>query len=176
MLIFIPGRAVVSNSLSLAIGMLVAFLWRIPLSHKWLEDHRRTLYFALGVFLTGVIVLTGYSPSFHSIAMQSIGFSWLGIFFALLLLLTLVNPAGPIEALARMRLLLELGKVSYCLYLIHSAVNLFCRAALQPSRVSQSDWRIIAVPMIACVISYLMEKFYLLRTAIVTLWAYLQIL
>lgn len=143
---------------TLAIGMLVAFLWRIPLSHKWLEDHRRTLYFALGVFLTGVIVLTAYSPSFHSIAMQSIGFSWLGIFFALLLILTLVNPAGPIAALARMRVLRELGKVSYCLYLIHPAVNLFCRAALQLSRVSQSDWRIIVVPMVACVVSYLIAK------------------
>jgi peptidoglycan/LPS O-acetylase OafA/YrhL len=143
---------------SLAMGMLVAFLWRDPLSHKLLEDHRRTLYVLFSVFLAGVIVLTAFWPSFHSIAMQSIGFSWLALFFALLLLLTLVHPAGPIATLARLKVLRELGKVSYCLYLIHPVVNLCCRTILQPAHASQSDWRIIAVPMVACIASYLIAK------------------
>jgi peptidoglycan/LPS O-acetylase OafA/YrhL len=143
---------------ALAIGMLVAFLWRKPMSRKWLAGHRPTLYFSLGVFLTGVIVLTTYWPSFHSIAMQSVGFSWIDIFFALLLLLTLINPAGSVAALARIGVLREVGSVSYCLYLIHPVVNLLCRAALQPSHVVQSDWRIIAVPIVACIVSYLIAK------------------
>jgi peptidoglycan/LPS O-acetylase OafA/YrhL len=90
--------------------------------------------------------------------MQSVGFSWLAIFFALLLLLTLVNPTGPIASLASMRWLRELGNVSYCLYIIHQAVNLFCHAILLPAQVSHSDWRVIAVPMVACVVSYLIAK------------------
>ena len=143
---------------SLAIGMLVAFLWRKPQSHKWLEDHRRILYHLFGVFLAGVVVLGTYWPSYRSIAMQSVGFSWLAIFFALLLLLTLVNPTGAIASLASRRWLRELGNVSYCLYIIHQAVNLFCHAILQPARVSQSDWRVIAVPMLACIVSYLIAK------------------
>ena len=143
---------------SLAIGMLVAFLWRKPQSHKWLEDHRRILYHLFGVFLAGVVVLETYWPSYRSIAMQSVGFSWLAIFFALLLLLTLVNPAGAIASLASRSWLRELGNVSYCLYIIHQAVNLFCHVILQPARVSQSDWRVIAVPMLACIVSYLIAK------------------
>jgi peptidoglycan/LPS O-acetylase OafA/YrhL len=139
---------------SLAIGMLVAFLWRRPEWHKWLESHTRILYLLFGVFLTGVVVLGTYWPSPRSIAMQSVGFSWLAIFFALLLLLTLVNPAGRIASLARMKWLRELGNVSYCLYLIHPAVNLACHAILQPRQVSQSDWRVVAVPMVACLVSY----------------------
>jgi peptidoglycan/LPS O-acetylase OafA/YrhL len=143
---------------SLAIGMLVAFLWRKPQSHKWLEDHRRILYRLFGVFLTGVLVLGTYWPSSGSIAMQSVGYSWLAIFFALLLLLTLVNPAGHIASLASMRALRELGNVSYCLYIIHQAVNLLCHAILQPAQVSQSDWRVVAVAIVACVVSYLIAK------------------
>jgi peptidoglycan/LPS O-acetylase OafA/YrhL len=143
---------------SLAIGMLVALLWRTPQSHKWLEDHRRILYRLFGMFLTGVVVLGTYWPSSGSIAMQSVGYSWLAIFFALLLLITLVNPAGHVASLASMRVLRELGNVSYCLYIIHQAVNLLCQAILRPARVSQSDWRVIAVPMVACVVSYLIGK------------------
>jgi peptidoglycan/LPS O-acetylase OafA/YrhL len=143
---------------SLAIGMLVAILWRRPQSHRWLEDHRWILYNLFGVFLSGVVALLTYSPSPRSIAMQSVGFSWLAIFFALLLLLTLVNPEGPIASLASMRWLRELGNVSYCLYIIHQAVNLFCHAILQPAMVGQSDWRVIAVPVVACIVSYLIAK------------------
>jgi len=143
---------------SLAVGMLVAFLWHRPQSHKWLEDHRQILYRLFGVFLTGVVVLGTYWPSSGSIAMQSIGFSWLAIFFALLLLLTLVNPAGQLASLTSMRCLRELGNVSYCLYIIHQAVNLCCHTILQPAQVSQSDWRVIAVPMVACLVSYSIAK------------------
>jgi peptidoglycan/LPS O-acetylase OafA/YrhL len=138
--------------------MLVAFLWRKPQSHKWLEDHRPILYSLFGVFLTGVVVLGTYWPSSGSIAMQSVGYSWLAIFFSLLLLLTLVNPAGHIASLASMRALRELGNVSYCLYIIHQAVNLLCHAILQPGQVSQSDWRVAAVPIVACVVSYSIAK------------------
>jgi peptidoglycan/LPS O-acetylase OafA/YrhL len=138
--------------------MLMAFLWRRPQSHKWLEDHHRILYRLFGVFLTGVIVLGTYWPSSGSIAMQSVGFNWLAIFFALLLLLTLANPAGQIASLASTKWLRELGSVSYCLYIIHQVVNLFCHAILLPVQVSQSDWRVIAVPIVACVGSYLIAR------------------
>ena len=138
----------------LAIGVLVAFLWRKPQSQKWLKSHAGVLYSLFGVFLTGIFVLGSHWPSHHSLAMQSVGFTWLAIFYALLLVLTLVNPAGPFASLARMRWLRELGNVSYCVYIIHQSVNLFCHEVLLPTQGNPSDWRVIAVPMVACVVSY----------------------
>jgi peptidoglycan/LPS O-acetylase OafA/YrhL len=90
--------------------------------------------------------------------MQSVGFSWLAIFFGLILILTLVSPRGPIASLARMSWLHELGRVSYCLYLIHQAVNLFCQAILQPTPDSTNDWKVLAVPTVAIVLSYAIAK------------------
>jgi peptidoglycan/LPS O-acetylase OafA/YrhL len=42
--------------------------------------------------------------------------------------------------------------------MIHQAVNLFCHAILQPAVVSQSDWRVIAVAVVACIVSYLVAE------------------
>jgi peptidoglycan/LPS O-acetylase OafA/YrhL len=139
---------------SLAVGMLVAILWRKPRSHSWLQNNPLTIYLAVGVFLTGVVLLEVSSPSHHSIAMQSVGFSWLAIFFGLILILILVSPRGPIASVARMSWLHELGRVSYCLYIIHQVVNLFCHAILQPTRDSAVRWEVLAVPTVAIVLSY----------------------
>jgi peptidoglycan/LPS O-acetylase OafA/YrhL len=143
---------------SLAVGMLVAILWRRPQSHRWLQNNPSTVYLLVGIFLTGIVLLDDYSPSHHSIVMQSVGFSWLAIFFGLILILTLVSPRGPIASLARMSWLHELGRVSYCLYIIHQAVNLFCHAILQPTPDSTNDWKVLAVPTVAIVLSYAIAK------------------
>lgn len=142
----------------LALGMLVAFLWREPRSHIWLHEHRRGIRYSFCAFLAGAIVLGAVSPSFHSMAMQSIGFSWIAFLFAHLLVLTLVSPAGLIATVARSSWLCELGSVSYCLYIIHQVVNALCHIVLQPAAAKQSDWRVIVVPMVACAIAYSIAK------------------
>jgi peptidoglycan/LPS O-acetylase OafA/YrhL len=139
---------------SLAMGMLVAILWRKPQSHRWLQYNPAAIYLLVGAFLAGAVLLEAYSPSHHSIAMQSVGFSWLAIFFGLILILTLVSPRGPVASLARMSWLHEFGRVSYCLYIIHQAVNLFCHAILQPTPDSVAGWKVLAVPTVAMVLSY----------------------
>jgi peptidoglycan/LPS O-acetylase OafA/YrhL len=142
----------------LALCMLVAFLLREPQSCNWLHEHRRNIRYSFCAFLTGAAVLGTYSPSHHSIVMQSIGFTWIAILFAHLLVLTLVSPSGAIASVASTRWLCDLGSVSYCLYIIHQAVNALCHSVLQSTTVKQSDWRAIGVPMVACVFAYLIAK------------------
>jgi len=142
----------------LALGMLVAFLWREPQSHNWLNEHRRNIWYSFWAFITGAAVLGMYSPSLHSILMQSIGYTWIAILFAHVLVLTLVSPSGVIASVARTRWLRELGNVSYCLYIVHQAVNALCHNILQPAAVKQSDWRAIGIPMVSCVLAYSLAK------------------
>ena len=57
---------------------------------------------------------------------QTIGYTWLALFFAVVILLALTRPAAPLAVLSRVGLFREIGGVSYCIYIIHLAVFLFC--------------------------------------------------
>jgi peptidoglycan/LPS O-acetylase OafA/YrhL len=137
----------------LALGMLAALLWRNPGFRGWLSDHGRLIYGVCLTFLAGVIVIAK-SPFPTSYAAKSFGGTWIDIFYALLLLLVLEKPGGPVGALARMGWLRELGRVSYCLYIIHVAVKELCRALLVPSSQRTAAWPIVIVPLIAAAVCY----------------------
>lgn len=115
---------------SLGIGVLAALLWREERSRDWLTMHARTLYILMCVFLAGFIVLARWWPSNETLPMQSVGYTWIAVFFALVLLLALAKPTGPVARLGRRSWLRELGRVSYCLYLIHMGLLLICAALL----------------------------------------------
>jgi peptidoglycan/LPS O-acetylase OafA/YrhL len=54
-----------------------------------------------------------------------VGLSWLGIFFSGLLLLVLSQTEGWVAGIMRWGALRSLGTVSYCVYVIHTAVNVY---------------------------------------------------
>jgi peptidoglycan/LPS O-acetylase OafA/YrhL len=137
----------------LALGMLAALLWRNIEFRSWLSDHGRFFYGVWGFFLAGVLVMAKY-PSPDSYVASSYGFSWIDIFYVLLLLLVLEKPAGLVGAFSRMGWLRELGRVSYCLYIIHVAVKELCRALLVPGSQRTAAWPIVVIPLISAAICY----------------------
>jgi peptidoglycan/LPS O-acetylase OafA/YrhL len=56
-----------------------------------------------------------------------------------------------------MNWLRELGRVSYCMYLIHQIVNLFCHNFLTTQSNNGGSWKLLTVPMVASVV-YLIAK------------------
>jgi peptidoglycan/LPS O-acetylase OafA/YrhL len=144
---------------SLSLGMLLAIIWRKQQSFAMLENNRRTLYTLFVIFLVGSIALNFYLPSHNSVALQSISFSWLAVFFSLLILVTLISPGGPFGCLFRMNWLRELGRVSYCIYLIHQVVNRLCHGVFLASPSdSPANWKTVAIPMVAIVTSYAIAR------------------
>ena len=151
-----PGYALMPcRADSLAMGMLVAMLWRNQPARRWLEANSAVLYGMFALFLFGGLFLNFYSPSHDALFTQLFGFSWLAVFFSLTLILALLKPAGPIASLARMRWLREFGRISYCLYLIHLAVNHLCYSLLLGDSHRTSDWRVLAIPVLAIGVSFL---------------------
>ena len=116
---------------SLAIGMLAAVFWRKEGFREWLSDRSGTLYAILAVLFAGVAALWKWSPESQTLGMETIGFTWLAAFFVVILLLALTRRDGPIARLARVAWLRELGRVSYCFYIIHLVVNVFCHTLLR---------------------------------------------
>jgi peptidoglycan/LPS O-acetylase OafA/YrhL len=139
---------------SLAIGMLAAVLWRRDRFREWLSDHGGTLYAFLAVLSAGVVALWKWSPQSQTWGMESIGFTWLAAFYVAILLLALSRRDGPIARLARMAWLRELGRVSYCIYIIHLAVNVIFHSLLRRASPATSDWRGVAVTLLAALATY----------------------
>jgi peptidoglycan/LPS O-acetylase OafA/YrhL len=134
---------------ALAMGMLAAYLYRDTTFRTFLSDRFRLLSGLWVIFLAAVVALTAWSPDQHSIAMISAGYTGLAFFYVVTLLLALVRPAGPIAAVTRIRGLRELGRISYCVYIIHQAVIFFVPKVLPSFVTSSTALRTAVVPIVA---------------------------
>lgn len=139
---------------ALGIGILAALLWRDERFRSWLSEHGHALYVATGIFLAGFVILGRWSPSADSLQMQSVGYTWIALTYALILLLVLVKRSHPVAWIARAPWLRELGRVSYCLYLIHSGVILICGALVAATLKHVPSSGDIATNGAAAVVSY----------------------
>jgi peptidoglycan/LPS O-acetylase OafA/YrhL len=139
---------------SLAIGMLAAVFWRREKFREWLSDRNGMLYAMLATLFAGVVALWKWSPQSLTFGMESIGFTWLALFYVLILLLALIRRQGPIARVARMAWLRELGRVSYCVYIIHLAVNVVCHSLLRRAAPATSDLRGAAVTVLSAVVTF----------------------
>jgi peptidoglycan/LPS O-acetylase OafA/YrhL len=119
-----------SRADGLCLGILAALLWKDLRVRSWLQQNAGAIRVAAAGFAVGVVVLARWSPKFSALPMQSVGFTWMALFYSLLLLLVLANPQGMLGSIARVPILREIGKVSYCLYLIHLVVGMAVQAAL----------------------------------------------
>ena len=138
---------------SLAIGMLAALLWRQERFRGWLSRRTGLLYAVFGALLAGVAALWKWSPESQMRGMETIGFTWLAAFYVVLLLLAMVRRDDPIARVARMSPLRQLGRISYCVYIIHIAVNVICHSLLRHAAPATTDGRGAAVTVFAACVT-----------------------
>jgi peptidoglycan/LPS O-acetylase OafA/YrhL len=89
---------------------------------------------------------------------QTAGYTWLALFFAVVLLLVLSGRAFLLSALMRLRFLREIGGVSYCIYIIHTAVFLFCHQILLHALPVVTDVKAAGVTFLAAFMTYAIAK------------------
>jgi peptidoglycan/LPS O-acetylase OafA/YrhL len=77
---------------------------------------------------------------------------------AAVLMSALAQPTWPIAVIARTRLLAEIGRVSYCLYLLHDAVRIGGGFLLKNLVPNTPSWEFVATNAAAAVISYLIAR------------------
>jgi len=126
----IISKLMICRGDALAIGILAALLWRRPEFHAWAAGHARLLYTVLASFMAGFGALWKWAPEAQTYGMESVGFTVTALTYGMVLLLALLRPCGPIAVIARMRWLRDLGRISYCVYIIHVAVNVMFHAML----------------------------------------------
>jgi peptidoglycan/LPS O-acetylase OafA/YrhL len=143
---------------SLAIGMLAAVILSSAKNRDWLARHALLMYGLFGILFAGVAYLwRWYSDPLQPLT-QTIGYTWLALFFAVVLLLTISRPQSPVAALARFGFFREMGGVSYCIYIVHTTVFLFCHRMLLHTLPVVTDGRVAAVTFLAALITYAIAK------------------
>jgi len=104
---------------TLCMGVLAAYAVRSARFRKLLYSRKRWLYSATSFLFLGVVYLAckRYSP-FES-PMNTLGLSWLGLFYTGILLIALLPGSGWAQSLLSKRWLMFLGTIAYGSYLIH---------------------------------------------------------
>jgi peptidoglycan/LPS O-acetylase OafA/YrhL len=143
---------------SLAVGVLAALLWKNPKARAWMETHALVLYGLFAVLFGGVAYLWRYHSDPLLASTQTAGYTWLALFFAALLLLVLSRRASVLSAFMRLGFLREIGGVSYCIYIIHTAVFLFCHQILLHALPAVTDGKAAGVTLLAALITYAIAK------------------
>jgi peptidoglycan/LPS O-acetylase OafA/YrhL len=161
---YVPSGPFLAYSLTpsraddLAMGIVVALMWRSAACRSWLSARLGRLRGVGVILLAGTAVLWRWSTNLFSVAMQSIGFTWIALLFATILLLVLVEPRGMVGAVARTTWLRELGRVSYCVYIIHVAVSMFCHRLLLHADPSIANLQAVGVSLFAFALTLVLAQ------------------
>jgi peptidoglycan/LPS O-acetylase OafA/YrhL len=134
---------------SLACGMLAAILWRNESFREWLTARGHMLYGLIGVLSAGMLVLWKWFPNPQSPLTETVGFTWIAVFYLTILVLALSRPVSAIATVCRLPWLRELGKVSYAVYIIHTTVNLLFHMVLLHAAPQTANLKGAAVTLLA---------------------------
>jgi peptidoglycan/LPS O-acetylase OafA/YrhL len=144
---------------SLAIGVLAAILWRQGIIQNWYAAHRTAFYVILAVLSSAIPVFTKWLFAPDTFWMASLGLSWLAFFYVDLLLWCLLEPRGLWSRLLQCSFLREMGRLSYCIYLIHLLLLGLCHALLRHQRPSIATLSAASISLLALLLTLLLAKF-----------------
>jgi peptidoglycan/LPS O-acetylase OafA/YrhL len=143
---------------ALAVGMLAALIWSSPRAREWMEKNTLFLYGLFTFLFYGVAYLWRWSSDPMLVLTQTAGYTVIALFFAVLLLLVLTERAFLLSAVLRLGFLRELGGISYCVYIIHTAVFFFCHQLILHTLPAVTDVRAAAVTFLAALLTYAIAK------------------
>ncbi len=113
---------------SFAAGILAAIAWKTPAARAWLAARKSLLSWTLAVLFVGPLIFTKWYASSDDLLAQALKLEFMAIFFALMILTVLTNSSGWLAWLMRNSALREMGRLSYCIYIIHLSVLAACCA------------------------------------------------
>ena len=142
---------------ALLAGGLAAWALRVPAIATNLRSNASRLYWVGGVLLAGVLLI-GYSQQpFASNFMSLFGYSWMAAFYAMVLIIAVVEPRGPVSWVCRWPALRKLGTIAYGVYLLHQPVSGLCHGFLGSGEPRITHLRSAGVTLLALVLTLLVS-------------------
>jgi peptidoglycan/LPS O-acetylase OafA/YrhL len=141
---------------ALALGMLLAIVWRSPEARAWVQKH-------LPLFSWGMFVSSGFAIALDSLANAnahycrflkvSLGRSAVELACFCLIVFLICRPQSSFSRFLCSGVMRELGKISYCLYLVHWGVIWMIYRFLLHARFGDSLGMDFAMVPVALLIS-----------------------
>jgi peptidoglycan/LPS O-acetylase OafA/YrhL len=137
---------------TLLIGVLCAYWMRHERTRRCLEENQDRLFLALSILLLGVVYLTACAPTTYSFEMVFLGYTWMALLYACLLLISITARKGVVITIMTFTPLRKLGVIAYGVYLIHMAINILMHGLIlgkePPTITSISDGFVTLVALL----------------------------
>lgn len=151
---------------ALALGMILAVVWRVPSAQKWVRERYKLYWPGVLVFtaLSFLCVWTSRARIPHTFVLTAVLTRTLMELSCLsLMLLVLARPDSWSARFLSSKVMREFGRISYCLYLIHWGILwIIVRFVLHTTfgaRLGPETVAIVAAFVISCGLSQLSWKY-----------------
>jgi peptidoglycan/LPS O-acetylase OafA/YrhL len=148
-----------SRADDLALGVLTAIVWSSPQSKLWIQRNVKYFYTALVAFAAALLAMLYWLVMPSSFVAATFGRSVYGLLFVSLLLVLLADRGSFLASAFRWSPLRELGKVSYCVYIIHGAVIWTMFRFLWHTEPSFDSWPAIGISLAAFFVTIALAEF-----------------
>src|SRR5450755_188560 len=157
-LYYLPQFAMPCRADALALGILAAVAWRRKAFQTGLGEHPLILQRCVAYLLAVLAGLMWWFTRPPGVVTFTIGYSVLAVFYTCLLLLVRSQTKGPVARIVRAPWLCYLGRISYCVYLIHLTVNEWAHNLLLHAEPRIYDLRGVGVTVLACLVTWLVAS------------------
>jgi peptidoglycan/LPS O-acetylase OafA/YrhL len=137
----------------IALGVLLAIGWATPQAKLWAEKHLIFLYSMLGTCAAVLIINEYWMARPFSYVSATYCRTFFGLFFAFLVAVLLIDPGSVLGKFFRLRPLRELGKISYCVYIIHQGFEWGVFRILRHDVPRFDSWPSIGITMLALAVT-----------------------
>jgi peptidoglycan/LPS O-acetylase OafA/YrhL len=142
----------------LALGMIVAVLWANPQSRIRLQQRLNISYAGIFSCAAAVLAMSYWIMKPDSFVTATVARTVFGFFFVFILIIALTDKEGLLGNIFRWRPLRELGKVSYCVYIIHQAVDWVLHWSIFHAQPRFDSWPVIGVSVLAFAVTVLIAE------------------
>jgi peptidoglycan/LPS O-acetylase OafA/YrhL len=144
---------------NLAMGMLGAVAVRSNSFQEFLRAHPRFLFRAFLLLGTGLLCVMPWFFRPQNEISLTVGLSCLAAFWLSLLLLVFYHPSGILGRIFRWKFLVRAGALSYCIYLIHSTVNVYLHSVLFHDLPRMDNWKGILITAVSALLTWGIASF-----------------
>lgn len=146
----------------LALGVLLALIWATPMARSWIASRISYAYYGLCLCGAAILLLEylfNAQVKYTYMLVMAFERSFVGLFFACVLIVVLIRKDSLLAVVSRWRVLRELGRISYCVYIIHLAVKWVAARVLFHKEPEFTDWHYLFVVALGFFLTWVIAEF-----------------